>query len=297
MVADGGGGRTCAEREPWPTDTTWNWADVRTWKMQWSCGYVEEGEAKPRASRRGRIPRLTRRSTFQVQRDTFGTEKASFFAVLDGHGGAAVVEKVKERLVHNVVSSSHFQNGTDMKAAIMEGFRKTDEQVIEDATASQFCGSTAAMVVVVGSRIYLAHIGDTRIVVSCDNGETHVTRDHKANREDEKKRIEELGGTVLFFGTWRVEGMLAVTRSFGDGVLKTLIPADPEVDVRDVPPSNMSVAIIATDGVWDVISNQEAIRTVRGASNPKEAAKTLVQEAFDRGSTDNISAIVVEFNS
>mmetsp|Transcript_11495 Transcript_11495/g.70686 ORF Transcript_11495/g.70686 Transcript_11495/m.70686 type:complete len:185 (-) Transcript_11495:1796-2350(-) len=184
-----------------------------------------------------------------------------------------------------------------MKAALVEGFRITDEQVIADATSSQFCGSTAAMVVVVGNKIYLAHIGDTRIVISCNSGETHVTKDHKANREDEKKRIEELGGTVLFFGTWRVEGMLAVTRSFGDGVLKTLIPAVPEVEVREVSPSNMSVAIIATDGVWDVISNEEAVRTVQEASNPKEAAKSLVQEAFERGSTDNISAIVVEFNT
>jgi len=240
---------------------------------------------------------LTCSWTSQVHRDTFGTEKASFFAVLDGHGGAAVVEKVKESLVQNIINSSHFKNGTDMKAALVEGFRITDEQVIADATSSQFCGSTAAMVVVVGNKIYLAHIGDTRIVISCNSGETHVTKDHKANREDEKKRIEELGGTVLFFGTWRVEGMLAVTRSFGDGVLKTLIPAVPEVEVREVSPSNMSVAIIATDGVWDVISNEEAVRTVQEASNPKEAAKSLVQEAFERGSTDNISAIVVEFNT
>jgi hypothetical protein len=51
----------------------------------------------------------------------------------------------------------------------------------------------------------------------------------KPNREDEKERVKNAGGTVVWFHTWRVNGVLAVTRSIGDRLLKHIIIPQPEV--------------------------------------------------------------------
>ena len=122
--------------------------------------------------------------------------------------------------------------------------------------------------------------------------------DHKPNREDERARIEAAGGTVVFWGVWRVEGILAVSRAIGDKLLKQFVTAEPETRVWEREPSD-AYLVLATDGVWDTISNQEAAEIVHqhaeGAGGSVEAAaEALVREAFRKGSADNISALVVD---
>lgn len=56
-----------------------------------------------------------------------------------------------------------------------------------------------------------------------------LSDDHKPNREDEKQRIEDVGGTVVHVGTWRVSGVLAVSRSFGNRTMKQFIVPHPEI--------------------------------------------------------------------
>lgn len=65
-------------------------------------------------------------------------------------------------------------------------------------------------------QLYVANLGDSRAVL-CSNGRAvAMSEDHKPNREDERRRIEALGGRVIHYGTWRVEGILAVSRAIGD---------------------------------------------------------------------------------
>lgn len=56
-----------------------------------------------------------------------------------------------------------------------------------------------------------------------------LSRDHKPNRSDEKIRIEGSGGSVVWAGTWRVGGVLAVSRSFGNRLMKEFIIPHPEI--------------------------------------------------------------------
>ncbi|ONK58079.1 uncharacterized protein A4U43_C09F7900 [Asparagus officinalis] len=56
-----------------------------------------------------------------------------------------------------------------------------------------------------------------------------VSRDHKPDQTDERQRIEDAGGFVTWAGTWRVGGVLAVSREFGDILLKQYVVADPEI--------------------------------------------------------------------
>ncbi len=82
-----------------------------------------------------------------------------------------------------------------------------------------------------------------------------MTVDHKPNSKEERQRIEDAGGVVVWAGTWRVGGVLAVSRAFGDRPLKRYVIATP--DLRDeVLSSEDEFLILASDGLWDVMSNQ-----------------------------------------
>lgn len=79
--------------------------------------------------------------------------------------------------------------------------------------------------------------------------------DHKPNTVSERERIEKAGGVVVWAGTWRVGGVLAVSRAFGDRPLKRYVLATPDVCVQTLSFEDEFV-VMASDGVWDVLSNQ-----------------------------------------
>ena len=122
----------------------------------------------------------------------------------------------------------------------------------------------------------------------------------------------QAGGTVYFHGVWRVSGILAVSRAIGDRLFKPFVTATPEIQ-RVALSSEDSFLILASDGIWDVISSEEAGRVVvsvppivgsrassindrkgeRGAYAQSAAAR-LVRLALDRGSMDNVTALVID---
>uniref|UniRef100_A0A804P4I5 protein-serine/threonine phosphatase n=1 Tax=Zea mays TaxID=4577 RepID=A0A804P4I5_MAIZE len=95
-------------------------------------------------------------------------------------------------------------------------------------------------------------------------------------------------------GTWRVGGVLAVSRAFGDKLLKPYVVADPEIK-EEVVDSSLEFLILASDGLWDVVTNEEAVAMVKPIQDPQEAANKLLEEASRRGSSDNITVIIVRF--
>eukprot|EP01083_Nonionella_stella_P010735 30548_1 len=158
--------------------------------------------------------------------------------------------------------------------------------------------------------MFVANTGDSRgILVSNDGQITEMSHDHKPNDIAERNRIQSDGGRVVFFGTWRVEGVLAVSRSFGDRLLKRWIIPDPDVIAHKINQSNDLFLILATDGVWDTVSNQEAARcAIECWNNPQQSALSLNQRlraiaqkitsfAYTRGSMDNITTLVVHLPS
>ena len=139
-----------------------------------------------------------------------------------------------------------------------------------------------------------------RCVLSRLGHAVELTRDHRLTRRDERERIEAAGGVVVHH---RVNGTLAVSRSFGDvqhkGDGPTTVVATPEVFVEPVSAAE-EFMVIATDGLWDVMSSQEVINFVRiRLSEHRDLARVaqeLTQEALHNASVDNVSAVVVAFN-
>lgn len=139
------------------------------------------------------------------------------------------------------------------------------------------------------------------------------------DRPDELNRIEESGGRVIFWDGPRVLGVLAMSRAIGDNYLKPYVISEPEVTVKDRVADDECL-ILASDGLWDVVSNETACGVARmclqsrkppsagigniggmaaeaGESSDQacsDASILLTKLALARHSTDNVSVVVVD---
>ncbi|TQV91840.1 protein phosphatase 2C [Cordyceps javanica] len=141
--------------------------------------------------------------------------------------------------------------------------------------------------------LYTANVGDARIIL-CRNGKAlRLSYDHKGSDENEGKRIANAGGLIL---NNRVNGVLAVTRALGDAYMKELVTGHPYTTETVIQPELDEFIIIACDGLWDVCGDQEAVDLIRNVPDPTASSKLLVEHALGRGSTDNLSCMVVRLD-
>jgi serine/threonine protein phosphatase PrpC len=164
-------------------------------------------------------------------------------------------------------------------------------------------------------KIFTAHLGDTRAVLCRQGIAIRLTSmtDHKANHPECAEEVRAAGG---FISDDRVQGSLSVARAFGDSFAKAPVQVDnivsavPYISVLDLYEGVDPFVVIACDGIWDVLDDQEVIQLVMGGchrlttllpeiagSRPSQInmvlSKMVVQEALDRGSTDNCSCMIV----
>jgi len=269
-----------------------------------------------------------------------GHASKGFFAVYDGHSGDAASQYLLENLEDNVFAElekekSKLGDGETslsneaVERALKESFKYTDSQFlmeyVEDGSTCcvVYCSSDEKR----GTRtIHCANTGDSRaILVLSDGGFIPLSRDHKPTDADEKKRIESSGHTVdiiteLIMGVRmrmaRADGILAVSRSFGDPSFKDFalkaedcaVTCMPEVKHVEVDPKTMRFVVVACDGIWDVYSSEEVAKFVvdqirlhgkDASKTPAQlkktldaVAKTLVDSAIMRGSVDNCTAVI-----
>ncbi|CAD7699335.1 unnamed protein product [Ostreobium quekettii] len=276
------------------------------------------------------------------------SDSLHFFGVFDGHGGVEAARHCADRLHQNLhdawkrrfrpaaappkpprfgksghskaahADRDHAHTGEapavlshatshDIKGVFADAFHQTDDEFRHE-DVSALVGSTA-VIVLVGQRYYLvANCGDSRAVL-CRAGQAHpLTVDHKPEREDEMARVEKAGGQVWFWNGARVMGVLAMSRAIGDRSLRPYVIPDPEVTI--VPrTTDDTLIIIATDGLWDVVSDQEACTLAmkcldraqqKGATDSDAArltATVLIRAAMDRGSRDNITVVVIDLRA
>uniref|UniRef100_A0A803L727 protein-serine/threonine phosphatase n=1 Tax=Chenopodium quinoa TaxID=63459 RepID=A0A803L727_CHEQI len=228
---------------------------------------------------------------FETKISEVGGQMVAFFGVFDGHGGPRTAEYLKNNLFNNLCNHPDFFN--DTKSAIVEAFKQTDANFLsEDIGQQKDAGSTASTVLLVGDRLLVANVGDSR-VVSCRDGSGKfnagiesipLSIDHKPDRSDERQRIEDAGGFVIWAGTWRVGGVLAISRAFGDKLLKQFVIAEPEIK-----------SYVIDYGY--TLRLQDAVSLVQDIKDAEAASRKLTEEAFTRGSSDNITCLVIRFEN
>ncbi|OWM79627.1 probable protein phosphatase 2C 76 isoform X1 [Punica granatum] len=238
--------------------------------------------------------RVTMEDFYDVKTSKIDGETVCMFGIFDGHGGSRAAEYLKEHLFDNLIKHPQFM--TDVKSTITETYQQTDMDFLEsERDTCRDDGSTASTAVLVGRHLYVANVGDSRTVISKAGKAIALSEDHKPNRSDERKRIESAGGVVMWAGTWRVGGILAMSRAFGNRMLKQFVVAEPEIQEQEID-EEFELLILASDGLWDVVPNEDAVSLARAEEEPEIAARKLTEAAFNRGSADNITCIVVKFH-
>lgn len=162
-------------------------------------------------------------------------------------------------------------------------------------------GTTLILAVLDAGQLWVANVGDSRGVFGNRCGvAVPMSYDHKPCQLKEKKRIQEAGGFVAMNGVWRVQGVLATSRALGDYPLKDkkVLVADPDVLSFSVADHRMEFAVLASDGLWDTHTNEEAVALVRGElGDGMRGARRLAQDAHARGSLDNVTVLVIDLRA
>ncbi|KAJ4825078.1 hypothetical protein Tsubulata_040465 [Turnera subulata] len=260
-----------------------------------------EGDGYSVYCKRGRRGRVMedRYSAFLDTNNVMTKHKQAFFGVFDGHGGAKAAEYAAKNLERNVmaevVSGSRYGEGVEM--AVRNGYLTTDAEFVEQNLGGGTCCVTA---LIHDGNLVVSNAGDCRAVLSREGVAQVLTFDHRASREDEKDRIQALGGYVdCCRGVWRIQGSLAVSRAIGDKHLKQWVIAEPETKILKMEPE-YEFLILASDGLWDKVGNQEAVDIVRslciGVDKPEpfSACKKLTELSLKRGSIDDITVMVIQ---
>ena len=225
-------------------------------------------------------------------------DSTSVYGVFDGHGGARASEFCVDFLLKNLITDESF--ATSPPRALNRAFLKTDEQFLKVARSGFYeDGTTAIVAIVRDEEIFVGNAGDSRAVLilkDAQDGVVELSQDHKPNRRDEQERIEKAGGIVVHVGVWRVEGVLAVSRAIGDRAFKEYVISRPDV-LRYERTEKDAFLVLASDGLWDVMSNKQVADEIRSCSSVENAAKRLTEKAFRLGSRDNICSLVVDLRS
>uniref|UniRef100_A0A3Q3WJL8 Protein phosphatase 1B n=1 Tax=Mola mola TaxID=94237 RepID=A0A3Q3WJL8_MOLML len=237
----------------------------------------------------------------------------SFFAVYDGHAGSRVANYCSGHLLEHILSGgADFSSGSGsvegVKDGIRSGFLNIDEYMRSFSDLRQGLdrsGSTAVCVLLSPTHLYFINCGDSRAVLSRDTKVGFSTQDHKPCNPREKERIQNAGGSVMI---QRVNGSLAVSRALGDydykcvdgkGPTEQLVSPEPEVCVLERVAEGDEFVVLACDGIWDVMSNDELCDFVRSrllvCDDLEKVCNSVVDTCLHKGSRDNMSVVLVCF--
>jgi len=237
-----------------------------------------------------------------------------FFGVFDGHGqyGDWVSNFVRDNIIENFQSMLSMKKG-NVDEAFTQACLFTDQQM--HCTKDRLSGTTLVAAYMKGKTVHIANIGDSRAVLaSRGDGKlyaTALTHDQTPYRRDERERCKKTGCRVMnmdqlegyeeMHDNWDVElgeeiddggdppriwhgsknlPGCAFTRSLGDQVaIPWGVFAEPELATHDLSEKDQML-IIASDGVWEFITNQGAVDMCSKYTDPLEACRHVVAEAY-----------------
>lgn len=262
-----------------------------------------------------------------------------FAAVFDGHGGGDVSTFLRNQLYDRIEShlkqSSNTTNSASLDttvSSIRTAFDEIDSQVLK-TDKLQYQGSTAVAVYLhrddaTGRQTLIsANVGDSRAILSQSGVAVDLTRDHKPDDKIERKRIMDMGEKIEwddYSGVFRVRN-LSLSRAIGDRFAKPVVSGEVEIKVFPLEEESKvgtkaahDFVVLASDGLWDVMTSQDCVDFVHKRLSPSSAqlknmspievqrqqhtrrknmSRFLGNEALRRGSGDNVCIIIVWLDS
>jgi len=272
-------------------------------------------------------PKKNNQDSLVIKPSFCDTKGQYLFGVCDGHGnyGHLISNFIKEKLPIKVAEA--YLPSDDlvkaMKLALKQGIEQTIASLEQSEIDLSFSGSTLICVLVVGDTLVCANIGDSRAILGTLNDlgwqRVSMSRDHKPELDKETKRILNSGGRIAKYqdalgqesGPMRVwlrdqdiPG-LAMSRSIGDNIAKQAGVVDsPEFKWLTLA-RNDKFIVLASDGLWEVITNEECVKIVGelyNLGNTEVCCENLVKKALSRWKrqsevVDDITVIVLFLNT
>jgi serine/threonine protein phosphatase PrpC len=214
----------------------------------------------------------------------------TFGGIFDGHGGARVAILAARELPGMFLEKIKARQGVEK--AFKNAFNEISK--MEDFPD---VGCTALSFFIKRNMMWVANAGDGRMIKISPKSTEQITRDHRIDNPEELKRVLSKGATIQ--GPYVMHGDIGLmpTRSLGDHILKEVgITSEPEIFKIEIP-KNGANFIAGTDGIWDVISNEQATDIVKKARTAKQAAERLQKNIFESNprhlDLDNITFMVI----
>lgn len=243
----------------------------------------------------------------------------TFVGVYDGHGGPETSRYINDHLFQHLkrFTSEQQSMSTDV---IRKAYQATEEGFMSVVTKQWHMkpqlaavGSCCLVGVICGGTLYVANLGDSRAVLGRlvkATGEVlaiQLSSEHNVGLESVRQEMYSLHPddsqiVVLKHNVWRVKGLIQVSRSIGDVYLKKaefnreplyakfrlrepfkkpILSSEPSITVHELQPHDQFV-IFASDGLWEHLSNQEAVDIVQNhqrSGSARRLVKVALQEA------------------
>ncbi len=222
------------------------------------------------------------------------------FGIFDGHGGRNVARYVRDNLGTLLQQAlTRFNTGGLTDAGILKAMEWTTVKLNWDLkrdypSIATEEGSTATFAAILNGKLWTANVGDSRTVLDNDGTPIQLSEDAKPNDPRYKAEIQERGGYVV---DGRVNGDLAIGRSIGDFRLGGAV--SPKATVTAFPLNRIrpgSHLVLCCDGVYDVSRSKDVVQDVHAHKNHSAGtiARNIIYSAYQAGSEDNLSCMVVK---
>ncbi|KAL5820976.1 hypothetical protein ACOSQ3_022858 [Xanthoceras sorbifolium] len=224
----------------------------------------------------------------------------AFYGVFDGHCGVDAASFARENMLKYIVEDSHFPSST--KRAVKSAYVKADHALADAKSLDRSSGTIALAALMLGRTMLIANAGDSRAVLGKRGRAIELSKDHKPNCTSERLRIEKLGGVIY---DRYLNGQLSVARALGDWHIKgtkgSIYPLSCEPELEEIVLTEEDeFLVLGCDGLWDVMSSQCAVTMVKKelmqSNDTEKCSKTLVKEALQRNSCDNLTVVVICFS-
>ncbi|KAF2285515.1 hypothetical protein GH714_005203 [Hevea brasiliensis] len=201
-----------------------------------------------------------------VQREQIEELELWFFGVFDARIGDGVTKYLQSHLFDRNPKEIRRKSKETMRKAYLGARAKVKETRISDD--EKWRVGSASVMVINGEKLVMANMGDYRAVV-CRDGVAHqVGRKHQ---QTAKRRWPRRLFSVRIWA-WNSSKEAGAKHSKGSELVVGAERIDPDTEF----------VIIASNGIWEVMKNQEAVNLIRHLEDPQEASESLAKEALNR---------------
>jgi serine/threonine protein phosphatase PrpC len=217
------------------------------------------------------------------------TGRGILLGVCDGMGGAAageVASKLAVELIFSSLTEASFASSDDLALALVQAVEAAGKKIYQEARSDRSrrgMGTTSTIAAVLGERLFIGQVGDSRGYILRQDRLVQVTRD------------QSLVNQLIEAGQLTLEE--AETFEHNNIILQALGTAETvQVDLTSVDLRRDDVLMLCSDGLSGMVKDAEIKSVLSSVSDPRDACEELIARANAAGGHDNITVVVARFS-